>query len=221
MEVVEPPEMVETFAVQAKRFAAAGSSAEESGEEASGMTQLLRYGINVSLDGCVLHEAGLPPDAESMAFWTDELRRSDTLLYGRVTYGLMEGAWRRPEPGPWPDWMDAGEVAFAEVMDPMRKVVASTGLDAVDWNAELLRGDVVDGVRRLKEQPGRGISLGGVQLPVALAAAGLIGRVTFVVHPVIAGRGPRLLDGVELTLELIERREFRSGVIVQRYRPAA
>jgi dihydrofolate reductase len=58
-----------------------------------------------------------------------------------------------------------------------------------------------------------------VRLPVALAAAGLIDEYTFVVHPVIAGRGPRLLDGVELTLELIERREFRSGVVVQRYRP--
>lgn len=183
------------------------------------MPQPLRYGINVSLDGCVHHEAGLPPDAESMAFWTDELRRADTLLYGCVTYELMEGAWRRPASGQWPEWMDASEVAFAEVMDPMRKVVASTGLDAVGWNAELLPGDVVDAVRRLKEQPGRGISLGGVRLPVALAAAGLIDEYTFVVHPVIAGRGPRLLDGVELTLELIERREFRSGVVVQRYRP--
>ena len=61
----------------------------------------------------IFHEAGLPPDAESMAFWTDELRRSDTLLYGRVTYELMEGAWRRPASGQWPDWMDASEVAFA------------------------------------------------------------------------------------------------------------
>ncbi len=89
------------------------------------MTQPLRYAINVTLDGCCSHEAGLPPDAESMAFWTDELRRSDTLLYGRVTYELMEGAWRRPESGEWPDWMDASEVVFSEVMDPMRKVVAS------------------------------------------------------------------------------------------------
>ncbi len=75
-------------------FAAAGPSARSPGEEASGMTQPLRYAINVTLDGCCSHEAGLPPDAESMAFWTDELRRSDTLLYGRVTYELMQGAWR-------------------------------------------------------------------------------------------------------------------------------
>ncbi len=70
----------------------------------------------------------------------------------------------------------------------MRKVVASGTLDAVDWNAELVRGDVVDAVRRLKKQPGRGISLGGVKLPATLAAQGLIDEYTFVVHPVIAGR---------------------------------
>ncbi|WP_295789671.1 dihydrofolate reductase family protein [uncultured Microbacterium sp.] len=182
------------------------------------MTQPLRYAINVTLDGCCSHEEGLPPDEESMAFWTDELRRSDTLLYGRITYELMQGAWRRPASGEWPDWMDDSEVAFAEVMDPMRKVVASETLDAVDWNAELISGDVVNAVRRLKEQPGRGISLGGVRLPVALAAAGLIDEYTFVVHPVIAGRGPRLLEGVDDTLELVERRDFRSGAIKQRYR---
>jgi len=185
------------------------------------MRQPLRYAINVTLDGCVHHEVGLPPDAESMAFWTDELRRSDTLLYGRVTYELMEGAWRRPESGEWPDWMDASEVAFSEVMDPMRKVVASETLDGVDWNAELVRGDVVGAVRRLKEESGRGIALGGVKLPAALAAEGLIDEFTFVVHPVVAGRGPQLLVGIrkQMQLELVERWEFRSGASVQRYRP--
>ncbi|WP_150954481.1 dihydrofolate reductase family protein [Microbacterium testaceum] len=186
------------------------------------MTQPLRYAINVTLAGCVHHEAGLPPDEESMAFWTDELRRSDTLLYGRVTYELMEGAWRRPESGEWPDWMDASEVAFSEVMDPMRKVVASGTLDAVDWNAELVRGDVVEAVRRLKEEPGRGIALGGVKLPAVLAAEGLVDEFTFVVHPAIAGRGPRLLDGIQnqVKLELVEQSNFLAGARVQRYRPA-
>lgn len=185
------------------------------------MAQPLRYAINVTLDGCCSHEEGLPPDAESMAFWTDELRRSDTLLYGRVTYEPMEGAWRRPESGEWPDWMDDSEVAFAEVMDLMRKVVASATLDAVDWNAELVSGDVVEAVRRLKEQPGRGISLGGVKFPVTLAAHGLIDEFTVVVHPVVAGQSPRLLEGVDLKLEPVERSEFRSGATVQRYRSVA
>ncbi|MBD8207887.1 dihydrofolate reductase family protein [Microbacterium sp. CFBP 8790] len=185
------------------------------------MPQPLRYGINTTLDGCVHHEAGLPPDAESMAFWTGELRRSESLLYGRVTYEMMQAAWRRPSSGEWPEWMDADDVPFATVIDAMPKRVASTTLDAVDWNADLLHGDLADAVRRLKEQPGRGISLGGVQLPAALAAAGLIDEYTFVVHPVVAGRGPRLLDGIrdQLRLELVARREFRSGASVQRYRP--
>ncbi len=127
-------------------------------------TQPLRYAINTTLDGCCHHEAGLPPDAESMAFWTDELHRSDTLLYGRVTYELMEGAWRRPESGEWPDWMDDSEVAFSEVMDPMRKVVASGTLDAVDWNAELVRGDVVDAVRASRSSRGE-VSRSGRKAP--------------------------------------------------------
>lgn len=184
------------------------------------MPQPLRYGINTTLDGCVHHEAGLPPDAKSMAFWTDELRRSDSLVYGRVTYEMMQAAWRRPASGEWPECMDADDVPFAAVIDAMPKHVASETLDAVDWNAELLDGDLADAVRRLKALPGRGISLGGVQLPTALAAAGRIDEYTFVVHPVVAGRGPRLLDGIrdQLRLELVERREFRSGATAQRYR---
>lgn len=94
------------------------------------MPQPLLCGVNVSSDGRVHHEVGLPPDAESMAFWTDQLRRSDTLLYGRVTYELMEGAWRRPASRAWPDWMDDSEVAFPGVMNPMRKVVASASAGA-------------------------------------------------------------------------------------------
>ncbi len=97
MEVVGPPELAEAFSVQAERFAAAGSSAEESGVEASGLDPSPSATPSTSPSSrCCSHEVGLPPDAESMAFWTEELRRSDTLLYGRVTYELMEGAWRRP-----------------------------------------------------------------------------------------------------------------------------
>ncbi len=117
--------------------------------------------------------------------------------------------------------MDASEVAFAEVMDAVRKVVASGTLLEADWNAELVREDVVEVVRRLKGRPGRGILLGGVRLPATLAAHGLIDEYTFVVHPVVAGRGPQLLDGVgdQVGLHLVERRELASGVSVQRYRP--
>ncbi|WP_199422888.1 dihydrofolate reductase family protein [Actinotalea solisilvae] len=182
----------------------------------------LRYAINVTLDGCCHHEAGLPPDEESMRFWTAELERSDALVYGRVTYEMMEQAWRRPPTGGWPDWMSPWDVPFAEVIDRMPKHVVSSTLDAVDWNAELVRGDLGDAVRRLKQEPGEGLSVGGVTLPSALADLGLIDEYTFVVHPVVAGRGPTLLAGLreQVRLELVERREFGSGAVMTRYRPA-
>lgn len=181
----------------------------------------LRYAINVTLDGCCHHEAGLPPDEESMRFWTAEMQNVDAEIYGRVTYEMMESAWRRPVSGVWPDWMSEWEIPFAEAIDRTKKYVVSSTLTEVDWNAEFLEGDLADGVRRLKEQPGKGLSVGGVVLPAALARLGLIDEYVFVVQPIVAGRGPRLLDGIgeELSLELTDRREFRSGVVVQRYRP--
>ena len=154
--------------------------------------QALRYGINVTLDGCVHHEAGLPPDAESMALWTAELERSDALLYGRTTFQMMESAWRRPASGSWPEWMGPEEVPFAEVIDQMPKHVVSSTLDSVDWNASLVHGDLEAAVRALKEQPGKGLCLGGVALPTALASLGLVDEYLLVVHPVLAGHGPAL-----------------------------
>jgi dihydrofolate reductase len=183
----------------------------------------LRYSINVTLDGCCHHEAGLPPDEESMRFWTERMERADTLLFGRVTYEMMEAAWRRPADGIWPDWMDDYEVPFAEAIDAIEKHVVSSTLTAVDWNAELVQGDLGDAVRQLKEQPGGEISVGGVTLPTALADLGLIDEYEFVVQPVLAGHGPHLLGGLldRIRLELIDRHEFRSGAVAMRFRPAA
>ncbi|TAJ48472.1 MAG: deaminase [Herbiconiux sp.] len=182
----------------------------------------LRYGINVTLDGCVHHEAGVAPDEESMRYWTAEIARADALLYGRVTYEMMESAWRRPAAGAWPDWMDEWDVPFAETIDGAKKYVVSSTLGEVDWNAELVRGDLSQAVRRLKQEPGEGLSVGGVQLPLALADLGLIDEYAFVVHPVIAGRGPTLFAGLRerMQLELVDRQEFRSGAVAMRYRPA-
>lgn len=182
----------------------------------------LRYSINVTLDGCCHHEAGLPPDEESMAYWTAEMERADALLFGRVTYEMMEGAWRKPPTGAWPDWMDAWEVPFAEAIHRAKKYVVSSTLSEADWNAELLQGDLADAVRRLKQQPGEGLWVGGVTLPLALADLGLIDEYEFLVQPVLAGHGPRLLDGLRerIRLELIDRHEFGSGAVVMRFRPA-
>ena len=181
----------------------------------------LRYSINVTLDGCCHHEAGLLPDAESMAYWTEEMGRADALLFGRVTYEMMEAAWRRPESGAWPEWMQAWDVPFAEAIDSAKKYVVSSTLDGASWNAELLDGDLKTSVEKLKEEPGEGLWVGGVTLPLALADLGLIDEYEFVVQPVLAGHGPTLLSGLRerIQLEQVSRREFRSGAVVQRFRP--
>jgi dihydrofolate reductase len=181
----------------------------------------LRYSINVTLDGCCHHEAGLPPDEESMRYWTAQVERADALLLGRVTYEMMESAWRRPPTGTWPDWMGEWEVPFAEAIDRASKHVVSSTLDEVDWNAELVRGDVREAVQRLKQEQGEGLWVGGVTLPSALADTGLIDEYEFLVHPVLAGHGPTLLAGLRerVELELVDRREFRSGAVAVRYRP--
>ena len=181
----------------------------------------LRYSINVTLDGCCHHEAGIAPDEESMRHWTAAMERADALLFGRVTYEMMESAWRRPATGPWPDWMGDWEIPFAEAIDGAEKHVVSSTLDQVDWNAELVRGDLGEAVQRLKEQPGEGLFVGGVTLPLALADLGLIDEYEFLVQPVLAGHGPTLLAGLRerIQLELVERQEFRSGVVALRFQP--
>lgn len=181
----------------------------------------LRYSINVTLDGCCHHEAGLPPDEESMRYWTTEMERADAILFGRVTYEMMESAWRKPATGMWPGWMEAWEIPFAETIDRAKKYVISSTLSRVDWNAELVRGDLGEAVQRLKQEPGEGLWVGGVKLPLALAELGLIDVYEFLVQPVLAGHGPTLLAGLHerVQLELVDRHEFRSGVVAMRYRP--
>lgn len=188
--------------------------------ENSGMREL-RYSINVTLDGCCHHEAGLPPDEESMAHWTAEMGRADALLFGRTTYTMMEAAWRKPATGTWPDWMEEWEVPFAETLDRAPKHVVSSTLSQVDWNAKLLEGELGPAVERLKQEPGEGVFVGGVTLPLALANLGLIDEYVFLVHPVLAGHGPSLLAGLHkrIQLELVDRHDFRSGVTSLRFRP--
>ena len=157
-----------------------------------------------------------------MRYWTAEMQRADALLFGRVTYEMMESTWRRPATGRWPDWMGEQEVPFAETIDAARKYVVSSTLDGADWNAELVRGDLEQAVRRLKEEPGEGLFVGGVTLPLALADLGLIDEYAFLVQPVLAGHGPTLLSGLRerIRLELVDRQELRSGAVAVRFRPA-
>ncbi len=180
--------------------------------------QPLRYSINVTLDGCVHHEAGMV-DEEMYRYWAENLAQADVMLFGRVTYEMMEAAWRPSASGEFPDWMADWMLPFARSIDAGKKYVVSSTLQNVDWNAELIRGDLATAVQQLKGQPGKGISVGGVKLPLALAELGLIDEYEFVVQPRIAGHGPKLLDGLSkyVDLKLVDRHEFESGMVALRY----
>jgi dihydrofolate reductase len=177
----------------------------------------LRYHINVTVDGCCDHRA-MFSDEVMHRHAAESLDQADALLFGRVTYEMMEAAWRPPaRAGGRPDWMEP----FARTIDAAKKYVVSSTLDRVDWNAELLRGDLAQAVERLKREPGKGLLVGGLQLPRALAELGLIDEYTFVVQPRLAGHGPTLFAGLakRIDLRLVGRQELGSGAMVMRYEP--
>lgn len=178
----------------------------------------LRYSINLTLDGCCDHRAILP-DEEMHRHTAETLARADALVFGRTTYAMMEDAWRlATRTVEMPAWTDP----FARTIDAAKKYVVSSTLERVDWNAELIRGDVGAAIRALKQQPGNGLYVGGVTLPRALAELGLIDEYEFLVHPRLVGHGPTLFAGLSkpLDLELVDRRELGSGAVVLRYTPA-
>ena len=176
----------------------------------------LRYSINVTLDGCCDHREGVP-DQELHRHATETIAQADALLFGRVTYQMMETAFRPAWTGEMPDWMEP----FRNTIDAAKKYVVSSTLARVDWNAELLRGDLGKAVQELKQQPGKGLFVGGVKLPLALAELGLIDEYEFVVQPRIVGHGPTPFAGLSnrLELKLVSRLEFGSGAVALRYQP--
>src|ERR1700690_3246249 len=175
----------------------------------------LRYSINITLDGCCDHRA-MSTDEELHRHAAENIARADALLFGRVTYEMMEAAFRPPAgTGARPDWMEP----FARTIDAAKRYVVSSTLDRVDWNAELLRGDPGMAVQQLKREPGKGLFVGGVKLPLALAGLGLIDEYEFVVHPRVAGHGPTLFAGLSKYVDLkpVGRLEFGSGAVAMRY----
>ena len=177
--------------------------------------QLLRYSINVTLDGCCDHRVGIP-DEDLHRNAVENIAGAEALLFGRVTYEMMEAAWRAGAPTEGrPAWMEP----FGRTIDAARKYVVSRTLKKVDWNAELLQGDLKTAVQKLKEKPGKGLFTGGVTLPLALAELGLIDEYEIVVHPRVVGHGPTLFAGLSkrLDLKLVSRQEFRSGAVAMRY----
>jgi dihydrofolate reductase len=183
--------------------------------------QPLRYSINVTLDGCCDHREGIA-DEDLHRHAAEGIERVDALLLGRVTYEMMESAWREPaQTGVKPDWMEPWMEPFAKTIHAKKKYVVSSTLQRVDWNAELVRGELAQAVQQLKQQPGKGIGTGGVTLPLALAELGLIDEYEIIVHPRVVGHGPRLFEGLSkpLDLKLISRKELSSGAVALRYEP--
>ena len=181
----------------------------------------LRYSINITLDGCCDHREGIA-DEELHRHHANNLAQADALIFGRVTYEMMEAAWRpSAQTGARPDWMEPWMEPFAQTIDAAKKYVVSSTLERVDWNAELVRGDLGEAVQQLKREPGKGLVTGGVTLPLALAALGLIDEYEFVVQPRVAGHGPYLLAGLPayVDLKLVSRHAFDSGAVALRYVP--
>jgi dihydrofolate reductase len=177
----------------------------------------LRYSVNVTLDGCCDHRAGIPSE-DLHRHAVENLEQADALLFGRVTYEMMEAAWRPQAPAEArPAWMEP----FARTIDAAKKYVVSSTLERVDWNAEFVRGDLGTAVQQLKREPGKGLFTGGVKLPQALAELGLIDEYEIVVHPRLAGHGPALFAGISkyVDLRLVSRVEFESGAVAMRYEP--
>ena len=179
----------------------------------------LRYSINVTLDGCCDHREVFA-DEDLHRHAVENLDRADALLFGRVTYEMMEAAFRPPAGtggGARPDWMEP----FARTIDAAKKYVVSSTLNRVDWNAELVRGDLGKAVQQLKRESGKGLLTGGVKLPLALAELGLIDEYEFVVQPRLTGHGPTLFAGLSkrVDLKLVSRLEFGSGAVAMRYEP--
>jgi dihydrofolate reductase len=181
----------------------------------------VRYAINVTLDGCFDHREMIA-DEELHRHAAENLGQADALLFGRVTYEMMEAAWRAPaQTGARPDWMEEWMEPFARTIDSAKKYVASSTLDRVDWNAELVRGDLGKAVRQLKRGPGKGLFVGGVKLALSLTELGLIDQYEFIVHPRLSGHGPTLFAGLSkhVDLKLVSRLEFGSGAVAMRYEP--
>jgi len=155
------------------------------------------------------------PDEESHHHAAHDIARADAIILGRTTYELME-FWRTADD--LPSWMRP----FQESIAAAKKYLVSSTREPDGWNTEALAGDPVEAVRKLKEQPGEGLYVGGVTLPLALADVGLIDEYEFVVYPTLVGHGPRLFEGLSAPLDprLIDVIEFTSGTRAERYVPA-
>ena len=179
----------------------------------------LIFAINISLDGCVDHTP-INPDDEVLEYFTHLTREADLQVFGRKTYQLMVPYW--PEVARDQSASKADK-EFAQAFVSLNKVVFSRSLESVeDKNTRIVRTDLRDEIVRLKQEPGKNILVGGVDVPSQLIELSLVDEYRFVLHPVIAGKGRRLLEGVslqeKLQLKLVDSQIFKSGSVLLRYR---
>jgi len=178
----------------------------------------LIFAINTTLDGCVDHTKGVAND-ETHEYFTGLLREVDLLVFGRITYQLMVPFW--PEVAKTQSMTKASN-EFANAFVSINKIVFSRTLDtAEDKNTRIVRTNLRDEILKLKQENGKSILLGGVSIPSQLIELGLVDEFRFVIGPIIAGEGRRLLEGVSLPetlqLKLVESKIFKSGCVAHRY----
>jgi len=176
------------------------------------------FAINTTLDGCVDHTKQVADD-ETHEYFTDLLREVDLGVFGRITYQLMVPFW--PEVAKSQSMTKASN-EFAKAFDAISKIVFSRTLDSAgDKNTRIIRANLHDEILKLKQEQGKSILLGGVSIPSQLIELGLVDEYRFVVGPIVAGAGRRLLEGVSLQerlqLKLVESKIFKSGCIALRY----
>jgi len=183
----------------------------------------LIYAINTTLDGCVDHTKFFP-DEETMVYVLQLIRDADTFLYGRKTYQLMVPYWPDVAKSPASDDREE-DIEFAKAFDAVGKIVVfSQSLDSAGGEkTRIVRSGLEDEVLKLKQQPGKNILTGGVNLASQLAELGLIDEYHFLVHPIVVGEGTRLFEGISLRerlkLKLVESAVFKSGTVALRYLP--
>ncbi len=176
------------------------------------------FAINITLDGCCDHTKQLADD-ETHEYFTQLLREVDLLVFGRKTYQLMVPFW--PEVAKNQSMTKASN-EFARIFDSINKIVLSRSLaSAEDRNTRIVRTNLHDEIHKLKQEQGKNILIGGVSIPSQLIELGLVDEYRFVVSPIVAGEGRRLLEGVSLRerlqLKRVESKSFKSGSVALRY----
>ena len=176
------------------------------------------FAINITLDGCCDHTKQVADD-ETHEYFTQLLREVDLLVFGRKTYQLMVPFW--PDVAKHQSETKAMN-EFAQTFDSINKIVFSRSLDSPEArNTKIVGSDLRGEMLKLKQEPGKNILVGGVSVPSQLIELGLIDEYRFVVGPIVAGEGRRLLEGVSLSerlqLKLVESKIFESGCVALRY----